>query len=90
MLKGKLSELFEGRKNLQKAYLARVHYGDAEVISVCLCLAVTNGADKSLVEAIQSLFAKHFDRAAHLDILFLKPKQAGQLAALCKPFYQRN
>jgi hypothetical protein len=86
MLKGKLSEVFEGRKNLLRAYLAQVRYGDAEVISVCLCLAVTKGADKSLVETIHSLFSQHFNRAVHLDILFLKPKQEDQLAAVCKPF----
>jgi hypothetical protein len=90
MLKAELSELFEVRKNLQKAYLARVRYGDAGVISICLCLAVTNGAKKSLVKAIHSLFAEHFNRAVHLDILFLKPKQENQLDALCKPFYTRN
>jgi hypothetical protein len=90
MLKGKLSELFAGYKNLLKAYLARVHYGGTKGESVCLCLSVSTDADKPLVEAIGSLFAQHFNRAAHLDILFLNPKQEEQVAAVCKPFYRQG
>ena len=87
-LKGKLSELFNSRKNVLKAYLARVHYGKPENTSVCLCLAVTNGKDELLVEAIHAQFARDFNRAVHLDIVFLKPEQEEQLAPVCKPFYQ--
>jgi SseB protein C-terminal domain len=90
MLKRKLSALFAGCKNLLQAYLARVHYRGARGESVCLCLSVSSGADKPLVEAIHSLFAQHFDRKVHLDILFLNPKQEEQLAAVCKPFYRRG
>jgi hypothetical protein len=35
---------------------------------------------------IHSLFAQYFNRAAHLDIVFLNSKQEEQLAAVCKPF----
>ncbi len=90
MLKGKLPELFAGCKNLLQAYLARVHYLEAGGESVCLCLSVSSGADKALVEAIHSLFAQHFNRAVHLDILFLNPRQEEQVAAVCKPFYRRG
>jgi hypothetical protein len=90
LFKGELSEVLQGRKNLLKAYLAQVRYGDSKEILVCLCLAGTNGEDRSLVEAIHSLFAQHFNPAAHLDILFLKPKQEKQLSAVCNPFYKRN
>jgi SseB protein C-terminal domain len=90
MLKSKLSGLFVGYKNLLQAYLARVHYREAKDESVCLCLSVSSGADKPLVEAIHSLFAQNFNRAVHLDILFLNPEQEEQLAALCKPFYRRG
>ena len=90
MLKGKLSELFDGRKNVMKAYLAKAHYGDPKVVSVCLCLGVTGSADEALVEAIHSLFAQHFNRAVHLDIAFLRPKQEDARVPVCKPFYQRD
>ena len=90
MLKGKLSELFAGCKNPKKAYLARVHYREAKGESVCLCLSVSGGDEKPLVEAVHSLFAQQFNRAVHLDILFLNPKQEEQLAAICKPFYRRE
>jgi hypothetical protein len=90
MLKEKLSELFAGYKNLLKAYLARVHYRETKDESVCLCLSVSTDADKPLVEAIGSLFAQHFNRAVHLDILFLNPKQEEQVAAVCKPFYRKG
>jgi len=90
MLKDKLSRLFAGYKNLLQAYLARVHYHEAKDESVCLCLSVSSGGDKPLIEAIHSLFAQNFNRAVHLDILFLNPKQEEQLAAVCKPFYRRG
>jgi SseB protein C-terminal domain len=88
MLKGKLSELFTERKNVRTAYLTKAHYGDPQAISVCLCLGVTSGADEPLVEAVHSLFAKHFNRAVHLDIMFLRAKQEEEVALVCKPFYQ--
>jgi hypothetical protein len=88
MLKGRLSELFKPRENVLRAYLARVHYGDPKTVSVCLCLDVKDAPDEPLVEAVHSLFARHFNRAVHLDTLFLKPKQEEQLAIVCKPFYQ--
>jgi len=47
-------------------------------------VALENGTDNSLVEAIHSLFAQHFNRAVHLDILFLKPKQEDQLDAVLR------
>lgn len=90
MLKEKLSELFAGNKNLLMAYLARVRYREANGESVCLCLSVSSGTDKALVEAIGSLFARHFNPAVHLDILFLNLKQEEQLAAVSKPFYRRG
>jgi SseB protein C-terminal domain len=90
MLKGKLSELFAGSKNLFAAYLARVRYREANGESVCLCLSVSGGTDKQLVEAIGSLFARHFNPAVHLDIVFLNLKQEEQLAAVCRPFYRRG
>jgi hypothetical protein len=89
MLKTKLSELFSESINLLKAYLARVRYREAGGESVCLCLSASGGPDKPLVEAIHSWFAPHFNHAVHLDILFLNPKQEEQVAAVCKPFYQR-
>jgi SseB protein C-terminal domain len=88
MLKGKLSEIFGEHKNVQKAYLARAHYGDPKVVSVCLCLGVTGGADRPLVEAVHSLFAKYFNRAVHLDILFLTPEKEALLVGVCNTFYQ--
>jgi SseB protein C-terminal domain len=90
MLKGKLSELFAGYQNLLKAYLARVHYRETKGESVCLCLSVSSGADKPLVETIHSLFAQQFNSAVHLDILFLNPKQEEQLTVVCKPFYRQG
>jgi hypothetical protein len=87
-LKGKLSELFNGRANVLRAYLARAHYEDPKTVSVCLCLGVTGGVDEPLVMAAHSVFATHFNRDVSLDILFLTSEQEDQLALVCKPFYQ--
>ena len=90
MLKEKLCEVFGERTNLLTAYLARVHYGDPKDISLCLCMRVATAPDKLLVEAIDSLFAQSFNRAVHLDMVFLNAGQEQQLATVCKPFYQRS
>jgi SseB protein C-terminal domain len=90
MLKERLSELFAGCKNPLKAYLARVRYREARGESVCLCLSVSGGEEKPLLEAVHSLFAQQFNRAVHLDILFLNLKREEQVAAVCKPFYLRD
>jgi hypothetical protein len=89
MLKGQLYDLFAESKNLQKAYLARTQFREAGNESVCLCLSVSSGADEPLVEEIHHLFAQLFNRAVHLDILFLSSRQEEQVAAVCKPFYRR-
>lgn len=88
LVKAELCELFEARKTLLRAYLARVHYGDTKVVSVCLCLTVTDGDDKEVVEAIHCIFSRQFNREVHLDIVFLQPKQENELSAVCKPFYR--
>jgi len=62
MLKGKLSELFDSRKNILMAYLAGGHRGDPDIISICLCLGTTSGANEHLSEAVHSLFAQYFNR----------------------------
>jgi len=90
MLKEKLCEVFGERTNLLTAYLARAHYGDPKDISLCLCMRVATAPDKLLVEAIDSLFAQSFNRAVHLDMVFLNAGQEQQLATVCKPFYQRS
>jgi hypothetical protein len=90
LLKGKLSALLDGHGNVLRAYLARAQYGNSKNILACLCLGVTGGADEPLVEAGHSLFAQHFNRAVHLDIVFPSLEQEEQLALVCKPFYERE
>jgi SseB protein C-terminal domain len=90
LLKGELSELFSGHKNVLAAYLTRVHYADPTNVSVCLCLSATNGVDEPLVEAVHTLFARRFNREVCLDIIFLRSSQKVELDAVCRPFYQCN
>ena len=90
LLKGELSALFGGRKNILTAYLARVHYADPKNVSVCLCLQVSNGVDEPSVEAVHSLFAKHFNCEVYLDIIFLTSSQKAELDVVCRPFYQSS
>src|ERR1700733_13980526 len=89
-LKAQLSEMFASSPDVITAYLARAKYGDGDERSVCLCLSSYTADQKLLFKDIQSIFAQHFGRRVHLDILFLRGQQEDQLAVVCKPFYLRS
>ena len=87
-LKQSLSALFSRNAEVQKAFLARAHYGDAKNSTVCLAIAARNIAESALVREVQTVFASQFNRSAHLDIVFLTSKQERRIASVCRPFYQ--
>ena len=86
-LKRKLTDFFQNRETVTKAYLAAVEYGTS-TITVALCLRVLANPDTSLVESIGDLFASIFSPNEHLDILFLDDAQERQLTRVCRAFYE--
>lgn len=86
LLKGRLTESFKQRGEVQRAYLAQVISGDQA--GVVLCVRVRQGADPNLVQEVGSIFASIFATQAHLDILFLSESQETALRNVCTPFYQ--
>ena len=87
-LKGKVMN-YRRAQEWRTAYLAKAHYGDPKAVRSVMSRSM-GGADEPLVEAVHSLFAKHFNHAVHLDIMFLRTKQEEEVALVCRPFYQLN
>lgn len=84
-LKTALVDQFASSPSLERAYLARVSYGDPGAVGVALCLRCPE--DPVLVDRVSSVFAALFGREQHLDIMFLDARNEARLAAVCKPFY---
>jgi hypothetical protein len=86
-LKRELVRLFG---DVGAAYLAMVQYASGEQ-SVALCLASTpQAAQADLAKQIFEAFQGMFGVSSHLDILFLRPDQEGQVEQVCKAFYKRT
>ena len=70
---------------VQRAYLARVQYGDEDALEVALCIRAPE--DPELVQRVCARFAELFPAAVYLDIVFLSDSQEEQLERVCKSFY---
>jgi hypothetical protein len=71
--------------SVQRAYLARVQYGDDNPMDVALC--IRGPEDPELVRRVCARFAELFNTEVYLDILFLSDIQEDELARICKSFY---
>lgn len=85
-LKDKLIQLFERRKDIQRAYLAITQYEDIESINVALCIRAKWGRHPLLRE-IGQVFSSIFNAEEHLDILYLTEEQEERLSRVCRPFW---
>lgn len=83
-LKLVLADMF-ARTRVQRAYLARVDYGDPGAYEVALCLR--GAEDPGLLEGISRQFASLFGSEVHMDILFLDDELEAELRTVCSPFY---
>ncbi len=86
-LKDHFSAIFKDNPTIQRAYLARVFYGDATEFNVCLCIKTTSDEDPSLVKTIGDAFAAVFRTEEHLDTVFIRDDQEAELRHVCAPFY---
>jgi CRISPR/Cas system-associated endoribonuclease Cas2 len=91
-LKARLTQLFDQRRDVLRAYLSRVSYGDS-ANTVALCVRadpeVTNQVvANQLVEMIGKVFGDMFGEHEHLDIIFLSDTQESNLTKSCSAFFQ--
>ena len=87
-LKAAIVGRLEQFREVRKAYLARVDFGDSSAYDVALCLAAPE--DRQLVQAIAAIFHEKFADSQFLDILFLNSEQESDLARVCRPFYSAS
>lgn len=85
-LKSALSALFASGDAVQRAYLARVRYGDEQAANVALAL-VAAPASPELVDAVQKVFHSMFGIGQHLDIFFASPRQEAEISLTCRAFF---
>ena len=86
--KQKLTDLFQDRKTITKAYLAAADYGTPTTFTVALCLRASPSPDRALVKSVSTVFASIFSSAEHLDIIFIDEEQEMRLMQVCCPFYE--
>ena len=73
------------KTDMQRAYLARVDFGEGTKAGVALCLRGTD--DKSLVADVAALFRRSFGVDQQLDICFISVAQEQRLKKVCRDFY---
>jgi len=88
--KRRLTEVFQDRKTVTRAYLAAVDYGMPTTFTAALCLRAFPNPDTSLVKSIGIVFASIFSSTEHLDILFLDEEQEMHLKRVCRAFYEMS
>lgn len=88
ILKEQLCRLFCRFSDLRSARLVRTEIEGPGTHTVCLCLDTGHGADKSLIDAINSIFRRLAPRNVYMDIVFVSAKQKDELIHVCKPFYE--
>lgn len=87
LLKGRVAAFFREINTVQRAYLARVTYGDGNNAGVAMCIRAYVGFDEWLVQVVGEIFASIFGAHEHLDIVFLDSAQERELSKICKPFF---
>jgi hypothetical protein len=88
-LKARFRQVFRNSVNVQRAYLARLSYGEpSSAHSVALCIFSSTDVDQSLQEHLGKIFTELFKPGEHLDILFVRSDQEEQLKSVCRPFYE--
>ena len=86
-VKAALRQILTGAPDVQKAYLARVSYGDSTPYSVALCICSTSPEAPILLKQLGSAFAAIFKADQRLDILFMRPDQEEDVRKVCRPFF---
>ncbi len=86
-LKAILVQLFNGKRDVERAYLARIEYSEGMSYTVALCLRTVAGENRTLVQEIGTVFRSLFGQNQHLDVIFLSESLEKQVTAVCEAFY---
>lgn len=83
-----LALLLADHREVERAYLARVRYGEGQPLDMALCLV---GAESdALYAALRKLFHAMFEQGQHLDIVFVSPDEEARLHELAPAIYARR
>ena len=83
-----LRRLLPEHENVERAYLARVRYGEGQPLDMALCLVGTES--DALYTALRKLFHAMFEQGQHLDIVFVSPDEEARLRSLSSSIYERS
>jgi hypothetical protein len=84
-----LRRIFEQTPRIfQRAYLARVSYGEPGVSSVALCVRNVDSIEETLQKGFKHMFREINRRADFYDWMIIDEKQERELRKVCKPFYE--
>lgn len=83
-----LRRLLLEHKNVERAYLARVRYGEGQPLDMALCLSGTES--DATYTAIQRLFHALFEQGQHLDIVFVSRDEEARLQQVTSSIYERS
>jgi hypothetical protein len=89
ILKERLADFFRRHRSVNRAYLARVDFGEGKDATVVLGLRTGLDPDKGIVETVGTIFASVFDAKKHLDIMFLTEHEEAELSGVCPPFFEQ-
>jgi hypothetical protein len=87
--KTRLRWVFEQTPRIfQRAYLARVFYGEPGVSSVVLCVRHIDDIEQTLQKGFAHMFREISRRGDFYDWMILDEEKERELKKVCKPFYE--
>ncbi len=72
----------------QRAYLAKVSYGEPGVSSVLLCFRNVDSIEERLHRGFKHMFGEINRRGNFYDCMIIDEEQERELKKVCKPFYE--
>ena len=85
-----LIPIFKNHIGIQRAYLARINYGNDAEENVALCIILESGKQQELANELGKAFHNFFAKGQHIDIIFINREQENALSEVCEPFYRAS
>ena len=88
-IKTRMRSIFERTPRvIQRAYLARLRYGDPAVSSVVLCVRHIENIEQTLLKGFKHMFGEIRRSGDFYDWMIIGEEQERELRKVCKPFYE--